>query len=67
MAQSSVSPNLKTKLRYKAFDVDSYNNDYELVLTFTGSLGVYDVENLVHFANASKRAKIAQARKSKDK
>ena len=64
VAQSSVSPNLKTKLRYKAFDVDSYNNDYELVLTFTGSLGVYDAGKSGSIANAAqKRAKIAQARK----
>ena len=65
VAQSSVSPNLKTKLRYKAFDVDSYNNDYEIVLTFTGSLGVYDAGKSGSVANAAlKRAKIAQARKN---
>ena len=64
IAQSSVSPNLKSKLRYKAFDVDSYNNDYELVLTFTGSLGVYDAGRSGSVANAAlKRAKIANARK----
>jgi len=64
VAQSSVSPNLKTKLRYKAFDVDSYNNDYELVLTFTGSLGVYDAGKSGSVASAAlKRAKIAKARK----
>ena len=64
VAQSSVSPNLKTKLRYKAFDVDSYNNDYELVLTFTGALGVYDAGKSGSVANAAlKRAKIAKARK----
>ena len=55
MAQSSVSPNLKTKLRYKAFDVDSYNNDYEIVLTFTGSLGVYDAGKSGSIANAAQK------------
>jgi len=51
-------------LRYKAFDVDSYNDDYELVLTFTGSLGVYDAGRSGSVANAAlKRAKIANARK----
>ena len=30
VAQSAVSPNLKTKLRYKAFDVDSYNSGRQL-------------------------------------
>ena len=65
LLNQSVSPNLKTKLRYKAFDVDSYNNDYEIVLTFTGSLGVYDAGKSGSIANAAlKRAKIAQARKN---
>ena len=55
---------MKSKLRYKAFDVDSYNSDYELVLTFTGSLGVYDAGRSGSVANAAlKRAKIANARK----
>ncbi len=65
VAQSSVSPNLKSKLRYKAFDVDSYNSDYEIVLTFTGALGVYDAGKSGSIANAAlKRAKIAKARKN---
>ena len=65
VAQSSVSPNLKSKLRYKAFDLDSYNNDYELVMTFTGSLGVYDAGKSGSVASAAlKRAKIAKARKN---
>ena len=56
---------MKTKLRYKAFDVDSYNSDYEVVLTFTGSLGVYDAGKSGSIANAAlKRAKIAKARKN---
>ena len=64
VAQSSVSPNLKSKLRYKAFDLDSYNNDYELVMSFTGSLGVYDAGKSGSVASAAlKRSKIARARK----
>ena len=65
VAQSSVSPNLKSKLRYKAFDIDSYNNDYELVMTFTGSLGVYDAGRSGSVASAAlKRANTARARKN---
>ena len=60
-----VNWGLPSKLRYKAFDVDSYNNDYEIVLTFTGALGVYDAGKSGSVANAAlKRAKIAQARKN---
>ena len=65
IAQSSVSPNLKSKLRYKAFDIDSYNNDYELVMTLTGSLGVYDAGRSGSVASAAlKRANTARARKN---
>ena len=65
VAQSSVSPNLKSKLRYKAFDIDSFNNDYELVMTFTGSLGVYDAGRSGSVASAAlKRANTARARKN---
>jgi len=65
IAQSSVSPNLKSKLRYKAFDIDSYNKDYELVMTFTGSLGVYDAGRSGSVASAAlKRANTARARKN---
>ena len=65
VAQSSVSPNLKSKLRYKAFDIDSYNKDYELVMTFTGSLGVYDAGRSGSVASAAlKRANTARARKN---
>ncbi len=65
VAQSSVSPNLKSKLRYKAFDIDSFNNDYEIVMTFTGSLGVYDAGRSGSVASAAlKRANTARARKN---
>ena len=65
VAQSSVSPNLKSKLRYKAFDLDSYNNDYELVMTFTGSLGIFDGGKSSSIASAAlKRSNIAKARKN---